>query len=189
MLELLILVFTSATAANAVYAMAYGAESLDGLTADSRKATLCGAVLMLVTVITESIAWCAVTFIADIGHTLMIVVPLLAFGVTYGVAFIIKKLNLRMYRMIEGYIALIASNTAVVGIVYGVTGKGLGLSESVIHAACSAFGVMAAYTVFAVVREGIPESKQPHALRGVPTVLITAGLIAMVFYGFFEMRI
>lgn len=188
MIEMLILVFTSAISANAVYALAYGTEALDAITEDARSTVLVGAVLTLVTAVTQALVWCISVLGVIGGYTILILAPLSAFGVTAGVAYAFKKLIPKLYASVEPYISLISSNTAIVGIVYGVTSRGTGLYESVLSAVCSAFGVMAAYIVFAVIREGISESKQPHALRGAPTLLITSGLIAMVFYGLCGMR-
>ncbi len=190
MLEMLILIFISVFAENAVFGSALGTDGLDKLAKEPRRALTLGVLLAIVTAVTEAILWNLTHVQTNALQYMMIVAaPIVAAGVSAVLAFIMNKLFSDTYKKIRQYMVHIALNTAVVGILCRVTPQAESLVDSVVRAALSAVGVIFAYVIFASIRERIPESKQSRALRGAPTLLIAAGLLAMVFCGFYGMRI
>lgn len=187
---MLILIFISVFVENAVFIFAMGIDGLDKLAKEPRRALTLGFLLVIVTVASDAILW-NLTYVQQHGieYLMIVAAPIVAAGVSAAVAFIMKKLFADTYKKIGQYMIHIASNSAVVGMLCRVTPQAERLVDSVVRAALSAVGVVFAYVVFASIRERIPESKQPRALRGAPTLLIAAGLLAMVFCGFYGMRL
>jgi electron transport complex protein RnfA len=62
--------------------------------------------------------------------------------------------------------------------------KNYSLVESLVFAIATALGFALALILFAGMRERLSMVKLPKAMQGMPSALITAGLLAMAFMGF-----
>ncbi len=190
MSELFSLIFTAIIAENAVFVSMCGVDRLRDFSDSPRHAALSGAFLTLVSSISVSLLWVLMTVIkADAAVYGVLAAPIISVAVSVGAVALIKKALPALYRGLKPYLTALTVNSAAVGIVYAAVGFDIGLTESVVFAALSSLGTMFAYLVFAVIWDGIPASRQAAAIRGIPTVLLAAGLIAMVFSGFSGMRI
>lgn len=194
MSELLSAVFTAIIAENAVFVSMCGVDRLRDFSDSPRHAGLSGAFLTLVSVVSVAVLWFlkAVPAIGTaIGSSVYFVfaAPVVCVIAAAGTGYFFKKAIPAVYGQLKPYISALTVNSAVVGIVYSTLLADLRLTESVIAALLSSLGAVFAYVTFAVIWDGIPASKQAAAFRGVPTLLLTAGLIAMVFSGFSGMRI
>ena len=82
------------------------------------------------------------------------------------------------------YLPLITTNCAVLGVALTNVQNGYGFGMSVLTGFGTALGFAVAIVIMAGLRERMEGNAVPPAFRGMPLVLLTAGLMAIAFYGF-----
>ena len=101
----------------------------------------------------------------------------------------IQKLSPSLYEALGIYLPLITTNCAVLGAAILNIESGYNFIGSIIYGASVAIGFTVAITLFAGVRERLEHSDIPSFMKGMPIALVSAGLIAMVFLGFQNLKI
>lgn len=96
----------------------------------------------------------------------------------------LKKFVPSLYSALGIYLPLITTNCAVLGAALTNIQKGYTFVESVVFGFSAAIGFTMAILIFAGAREKMKYADPPRAFRGMPLVLIAAGLLAMAFSGF-----
>ena len=96
----------------------------------------------------------------------------------------LKKFIPVLYRALGVYLPLITTNCAVLGSALINVQKNYGFIESVTFGFSAAVGFTIAILIFAGVRARLRFAEPPKAFRGIPILLLSAGLIAMAFSGF-----
>ena len=89
-----------------------------------------------------------------------------------------------LYQALGVYLPLITTNCAVLGVALLNVQKDYGVLESVVNGFGTAIGFTIAIVIMAGIRERIEGNDIPKAFRGSPIILITAGLMAIAFFGF-----
>lgn len=93
-----------------------------------------------------------------------------------------------LYNSLGVYLPLITTNCAVLGVaIQNITkfgGTEMSFLKSITYGTSAAIGFTVAIVLFAGVRERLEESDIPSFLKGMPIVLITAGLLSIAFLGF-----
>ena len=82
------------------------------------------------------------------------------------------------------FILVIATNCAVLGIALTNVQKNYGIGFSIASGLFTAVGFLIAIVILAGIREKMEYNDIPESFRGMPIVLITAGLMAIAFCGF-----
>ena len=100
------------------------------------------------------------------------------------VEIILKKMSPGLYQALGVYLPLITTNCAVLGVALLNVQKDYGVLESVVNGFGTAIGFTIAIVIMAGIRERIEGNDIPKAFRGSPIILITAGLMAIAFFGF-----
>ena len=100
------------------------------------------------------------------------------------VEIILKKVSPALYQALGVFLPLITTNCAILGVAIMTIQKEMSLVESVVYAISTAIGFGLALVLFAGLREQLSFAKLPKAMEGIPTALLTAGLLAMAFMGF-----
>lgn len=100
------------------------------------------------------------------------------------VELILKKVSPTLYQALGIFLPLITTNCTVLGISIIVSQKNMGLVTGTIFAIANAIGFMLALVIFAGIREQLELTDTPKFLKGVPILLITAGLLSLAFMGF-----
>lgn len=100
------------------------------------------------------------------------------------VEIILKKSSPALYQALGIFLPLITTNCAILGVAILVIQKQFTLVSSLVYAFSTAVGFALALIVFASIREQLALMPIPKALRGMPIVLITAGLLSLAFMGF-----
>lgn len=100
------------------------------------------------------------------------------------VEIILKKVSPALYQALGVFLPLITTNCAILGVAIMTIQKEMSLVESVVFAISTAIGFGLALVLFAGLREQLSFAKLPKAMEGIPTALLTAGLLAMAFMGF-----
>lgn len=101
----------------------------------------------------------------------------------------IQKLSPALYDALGIYLPLITTNCAVLGAAILNIQNGYNFIGSIIYGVSVAAGFTLAIILFSGVRERLESSKIPEFMKGTPIALVSAGLIAMVFLGFQNLKI
>ncbi len=89
-----------------------------------------------------------------------------------------------MYQALGVYLPLITTNCAVLGIALTNVQKEYGVLKSIVSGIGTAIGFLIAIVILAGIREKIAYNDIPKSFKGMPIVLLTAGLMAIAFCGF-----
>ena len=89
-----------------------------------------------------------------------------------------------LYNSLGVYLPLITTNCAVLGVALKNVQNGYGLVESVVYGVGISIGFFIAIVIMAGIRERIEFNELPKSFKGMPIVLVTAGLMAIAFIGF-----
>ena len=104
------------------------------------------------------------------------------------VELILKKYIPALYKSLGVYLPLITTNCAVLGVALTNVQDGLNVGMSVLTGVGTAVGFGVAIVLMAGIREKIECNDVPRTFRGLPIVLLTAGLMAIAFMGFSALR-
>ncbi len=97
---------------------------------------------------------------------------------------IIKKISQPLYQALGIFLPLITTNCAVLGVALLVIQKDFNLLQGVVYSISNALGFGLALIIMAGIREQLELADIPEGMKGVPTSLITAGILALAFMGF-----
>lgn len=96
----------------------------------------------------------------------------------------LKKAIPSLYQALGVYLPLITTNCAVLGVALINVQNDYNILEGTVNGFATAAGFTLSIIVMAGIREKIEYNDIPEAFRGFPTVLLTAGLMAIAFCGF-----
>ena len=82
------------------------------------------------------------------------------------------------------YLPNITRSCAVLGVALTNVQKNYGVGFSIVSGFGTAIGFLISITILAGIREKIEYNDVPESFKGMPIVLITAGLMAIAFCGF-----
>ena len=100
------------------------------------------------------------------------------------VEMLLKKKMPSLYQALGVYLPLITTNCAVLGVAINNITKEYNFITSVVNGFGTAAGFLIAIVIMAGIRERIEYNPVPKSFKGSPIVLITAGLMAIAFFGF-----
>ena len=100
------------------------------------------------------------------------------------VEMLLKKKSPALYKSLGVYLPLITTNCAVLGVAIINVQKEYGFVESVVNGFATALGFTVAIIIMAGIREKIEYNDISPAFKGMPIVLLTAGLMSIAFMGF-----
>ncbi len=143
------------------------------------------AVVVVITVATAITYWINHALLGErLSYLRTIVFILIIAGLVQSVEIILKKKAPALYKALGVYLPLITTNCAVLGVAIDCAQKEFSFAESMIYAVGTSVGFLVAIALMAGIRERIEHNKIPKAFRGMPIVLVTAGLMAIAFSGF-----
>lgn len=96
----------------------------------------------------------------------------------------LKKAIPSLYSALGVYLPLITTNCAVLGVALLNVKKEYNILYSTFNGFATAVGFGIAMLIMAGIRERIDNNPIPKSFRGIPIVLITAGFMAIAFFGF-----
>ena len=100
------------------------------------------------------------------------------------VEMLLKKMMPPLNNALGVYLPLITTNCAVLGVALKNVQKDYGILASVVNGFATAVGFTIAIVIMAGIREKTEHNDVPESFRGMPIVLVTAGLMAIAFFGF-----
>ena len=96
----------------------------------------------------------------------------------------LKKTIPALYRSLGVYLPLITNNCAVLGVALLNVQNYYNVLEGTVNGFATAVGFTIAIVLMAGLRERIEYNDIPKPFRGMPIVLLTAGLMSIAFFGF-----
>lgn len=120
----------------------------------------------------------------DLTYLKTIVFILVIAALVQFVEMFLKRLLPSLYQALGVYLPLITTNCAVLGIAITNVQKEYSLLEGTINGFATSVGFTISIVILAGIREKMQYNDIPKAFRGMPIVLVSAGLMAIAFCGF-----
>ena len=96
----------------------------------------------------------------------------------------LKKSVPSLYEALRVYLPLITTNCAVLGVALNSVTYGYNILESTIYGFGISFGFTISIVILAGIREKMEYNEISASWKGMPIVLVTAGLMSIAFFGF-----
>lgn len=120
----------------------------------------------------------------DLGYMQTVAFILVIAGLVQFIEMFLKKAMPSLYTALGVYLPLITTNCAVLGVALTNVQKDASVGMSVLNGFGTAAGFALSILLLAGIREKTAYSPVPKAFRGMPITLLTAGLMAIAFFGF-----
>ncbi len=187
MKELLLIAIGSALVNNVVLSQFLGLCPFLGVSKKVETAAGMGAavifVITLACIATNRIyAWVLVPMELEYLQTIAFILVIAA--LVQFVEMFLKKYMVALYESLGVYLPLITTNCAVLGVALTNVQENYNFVESVVNGIGISVGFTIAIIMLAGIREKIENNDIPYSFKGSPIVLITAGLMAISFFGF-----
>ena len=187
MKELLLILIGAALVNNVVLSQFLGLCPFLGVSKRTETAAGMGAAVLFVITIASAITSLIYTGILEklgLEYLQTIVFILVIAALVQLVEMVLKKKMPSLYNSLGVYLPLITTNCAVLGVALKNVQNGYGLVESIVYGIGISIGFFIAIVIMAGIRERIEFNEIPQSFKGMPIVLVTAGLMAIAFIGF-----
>lgn len=187
MKTLLLIAIGSALVNNVVLSQFLGLCPFLGVSKKVKTASGMGAAVIFVITISSLLTSLIYKFIlvpTDMTYLNTIVFILVIAALVQFVEMVLKKLSPALYSALGVYLPLITTNCAVLGVALLNVQNSYGILESVVNGFATAVGFTISIIIMAGIREKIEDNDISPAMKGMPIVLVTAGLMAIAFSGF-----
>ncbi|HAZ91392.1 MAG TPA: electron transport complex subunit RsxA [Eubacterium sp.] len=188
---IIFIMITAALINNVVLSQFLGLCPFLGVSKKSSSALGMGVAVTFVITISSLIASLIYKFLLmplDLTYLNTIVFILVIAALVQFSELVIKKYSPKLYDALGVYLPLITTNCAVLGVVLLNVQNSYNILESVANGFATSVGFTLAICILAGIRERIDESEVPLPFRGMPIVMITAGLMSIAFIGFAGLR-
>lgn len=153
-----------------------------------------GAVIFVITIATfvTQLIYNFILYPLNLSYLQTIVFILVIAALVQFVEMFLKKAMPSLYNALGVYLPLITTNCAVLGVAltnvqngyYDDMSAGMGLLTGVVNGFATAVGFLVSIVLMAGIREKIEYNDISESFQGTPIVLVTAGLMAIAFFGF-----
>lgn len=187
MKELLIILISSALVNNVVLSQFLGLCPFLGVSKKIETAAGMGGAVIFVITLSSFVTSLIYKFIlvpTNLEYLQTIVFILIIAALVQFVEMFLKKAMPSLYQALGVYLPLITTNCAVLGVALINVQKDYNILEGTINGFATAVGFTISIILMAGIREKIEYNDIPKAFQGFPTVLLTAGLMAIAFFGF-----
>ena len=187
MKELLIIGITAALVNNVVLSQFLGLCPFLGVSKKVKTAGGMGAAVIFVITLSSLLTGLIYKFIlvpTEMTYLNTIVFILVIAALVQFVEMVLKKISPSLYEALGVYLPLITTNCAVLGVALLNVQNSYGILEGVVNGLGTSVGFTVAIVIMAGIREKTEYNDYSPALKGMPMVLITAGLMAIAFSGF-----
>ena len=187
MKELLLIAIGSALVNNVVLSQFLGLCPFLGVSKKIETAGGMGVAVIFVITIASAVTNLIYTFIlvpTGLEYLDTIVFILVIAALVQFVELVLKKSMPALYEALGVYLPLITTNCAVLGVALTNVQNGYGFAVRVVNG----IGISVRFTIEIVILAGIRERNEhnniPESFKGMPITLVTAGLMAIAFFGF-----
>lgn len=185
--DLLVILIGSSLVSNVVLSQFLGLCPFLGVSKKVDTAVGMGGAVVFVITLASAVAAAIYKFILvplDITYLKTIVFILVIAALVQFVEMFLKKYVQGLYQALGVYLPLITTNCAVLGIALTNVQKNYGILYSIVSGFATAAGFLISITILAGIREKMEYNDIPESFKGMPIVMITAGLMAIAFCGF-----
>lgn len=187
MASLLLIFIAASVVNNVVLSQFLGLCPFLGVSTDVKTAAGMGGAVVFVITIASAVTGAIYTLILgpqklDYLNTIVFIVVIAA--LVQFVEMFLKKNVPALYRSLGVYLPLITTNCAVLGAALNIVQYKYNVLQGVIYGAGVSVGFLIAIVIMAGIREKIQYNDFPEPFRGTASVLVTAGLMAIAFFGF-----
>ena len=187
MKELLIIAIGSALVNNVVLSQFLGLCPFLGVSKKIETAAGMGGAVIFVITLSSFVCSLIYKFIlipTNLFYLQTIVFILIIAALVQFVEMFLKKVMPPLYQALGVYLPLITTNCAVLGIALTNVQKEYNVLQGTINGFATAVGFTVSIVLMAGLREKIEYNDIPKSFQGFPIVLLTAGLMAIAFFGF-----
>lgn len=185
--ELVLLVISSALVSNVVLSQFLGLCPFLGVSKKVETAAGMGGAVIFVITLASAVTGVIYKFILEkfnITYLQTIVFILVIAALVQFVEMFLKKFMVGLYEALGVYLPLITTNCAVLGVALNNVKYDYDIFTGIVNGFATALGFAIAIIILAGIREKIEDNDIPECFKGMPIVLITAGLMAIAFCGF-----
>lgn len=185
--DLLLIAFAAIVTENFIFSRFMGICPFLGVSEKPSTAAGMGFAVMFVMTLSSALTWLVYHLILipnKLEYLKTIAFILIIASLVQIIEMFLKKFVPVLYRALGVYLPLITTNCAVLGSALINIQKDYSFLESVTFGLTAAIGFTVAILIFAGVRARLRFAEPPKPFRGIPILLISAGLIAMAFSGF-----
>ena len=185
--DLLILLISSSLVSNVVLSQFLGLCPFLGVSKKVKTASSMGVAVIFVITLASAVAGVIYKFLLvplKIEYLQTIVFILVIAALVQFVEMFLKKNSPSLYQALGVYLPLITTNCAVLGVALTNVQKEYGILTGIVNGFATALGFTIAIIILAGIREKTAYNDVPESFKGMPMVLLTAGLMAIAFCGF-----
>ena len=185
--ELILIAIGSAFVNNVVLSQFLGLCPFLGVSKKINTAAGMGAAVIFVITIASAVTWvinAGILIPLNVTYLQTIVFILVIACLVQIVETALKKFSPSLYQALGVYLPLITTNCAVLGVALTNVQSDYGFLESLINGFATAVGFAVAIIILAGIRERTEDNDVPAPFKGMPITLLTAGLMAIAFFGF-----
>lgn len=185
--DLFVILIGSSLVSNVVLSQFLGLCPFLGVSRKIKTAAGMGTAVIFVITLASAVAGVIYQFVLQkfgIEYLQTIVFILVIAALVQFVEMFLRKCMHGLYESLGVYLPLITTNCAVLGVALTNVQKEYGILTGVLNGFATAVGFTVAIVILAGLREKMEHNDIPEAFRGMPVVLLTAGLMAIAFCGF-----
>lgn len=185
--SLLIIAVSAAVVNNVVLSQFLGLCPFFGVSKKIETAAGMGGAVIFVITLSSFVTGLVYQFILvplNMDYMQTIVFILVIAALVQFVEMFLKKSMPSLYQSLGVYLPLITTNCAVLGVALNNVQYDYNLLEGVVYGFATATGFTISIILMAGLREKMEYNDIPKYFQGFPHVLLTAGLMAIAFFGF-----
>lgn len=185
--DLLLLLISSSLVSNVVLSQFLGLCPFLGVSKKINTAAGMGTAVIFVITLASAVSGVIYKYVLQAFHVeylQTIVFILVIAALVQFVEMFLKKAMPALYKALGVYLPLITTNCAVLGVAITNVQKEYGILQGIVNGFATAVGFTISIVILAGLREKMAYNEVPKSFRGMPMVLLTAGLMAIAFCGF-----
>lgn len=185
--QLIVIALGSSLVSNVVLSQFLGLCPFLGVSKRVKTAAGMGGAVIFVITLASLVAGLIYKYVLqplDITFLKTIVFILVIAALVQFVELFLKKFMKSLYKALGVFLPLITTNCAVLGVAINNVNLEYDLLTGVVNGFATSVGFALAIIILAGIREKMEYNDIPKPFRGMPIVLVTAGLMAIAFCGF-----
>jgi len=185
--DLLIILISSSLVSNVVLSQFLGLCPFLGVSKKVETAAGMGGAVIFVITLASVVTGCIYQYLLvpfHIEYLQTIVFILVIAALVQFVEMFLKRYMQGLYKALGVYLPLITTNCAVLGVALTNVQNEYNLIQGTVNGFATALGFTISIVILAGIREKMEWNDIPESFKGMPIVLITAGLMAIAFCGF-----
>ena len=185
--DLLVILVSSSLISNVVLSQFLGLCPFLGVSKKVNTAAGMGAAIIFVITLSSVVTGCIYKFLLEpfgVEYLQTIVFILVIAALVQFVEMFLKKFMQSLYKALGVYLPLITTNCAVLGVAIKNVQNEYGILYGTVNGFATAVGFTISIVILASIREKMEYNDVPESFKGMPIVLVSAGLMAIAFCGF-----